>query len=206
MYALCKTLVNCLKSTLMVVLIASSFLVSNSVYATSVLQMDFNEVSQQAELVFRGTVVSKEARWNNSKTRIHTQIVLSVDEVISGNYAASTLALRFLGGELDGSMTLVGGMIYPEVGEQGIYFVESLQRKLVNPLVGWSQGHYKVVNNKVVTANGRSVISVNPRTQKLSSEGFEISEGEAKGIALDDDPNIGMDQADFIRAIKDARQ
>ena len=38
----------------------------------------------------------------------------------------------------------ISDMKVPQVGERGIYFVESLERSQVHPLYGWSQGHFIV--------------------------------------------------------------
>ena len=64
--------------------------------------------------------------------------------MLKGEYAGSTLELRFLGGTVGTARLEVTDMLVPQVAERGIYFVESLSAPQVNPLVGWSQGHFLI--------------------------------------------------------------
>jgi hypothetical protein len=80
-------------------------------------------------------------------------------------------------------------MQIPELGEQGIYFVESLARDQVHPLYGWTQGHLRLSRSKggalnVLTAQGVPVIGID-HTQKGRSG--EISRGVAVGLVVDPD-------------------
>ena len=59
---------------------------------------------------------------------------------------------------------------HPESQRRGHYFVESVNRNLVNPLLGWSQGHYLIYEQ-----NGeRRVSTVNdkPVTDVLSTQSY----------------------------------
>ena len=74
-------------------------------------------------------------------------------------------------------------MSLPKVGETGIYFVESPYVRQVNPLLGWSQGHFLIERSGdatiVLTATGEPVLSVDatrlPQPPALST-------GTAAGI------------------------
>ena len=65
-------------------------------------------------------------------------------DVIKGSNQIDTLELKFAGGTLNGETVRINGLSIPQPGEQGIYFVESTSNKLINPLVGWSQGHFVI--------------------------------------------------------------
>jgi hypothetical protein len=56
--------------------------------------------------------------------------------------------------------------VIPALGEQGIYFVESLSADMLNPLLGWSQGHYLIFDDngerRVSTVDNRPVVDVQP--------------------------------------------
>jgi hypothetical protein len=134
------------------------------VSASTVLEMDFPEVVDAAELVFMGEVLSVESRQTGPR-RIHTVVRFRVIEVLKGDYSGDTLELRYLGGEINGRRMQVTDMEWPEAGENGMYFVESLRRSTVHPLVGWSQGHYRIENDaqgqaRVFTADRRPVTGV----------------------------------------------
>jgi len=109
--------------------------------ATSVREVSMNELLQQSQLVFEGTVTAIEAR-QNSQNRIHTYVTFEITDIIKGEYPSNIITLRFLGGTVDDVTMVVSDMRLPQEGEHGIYFVESLERFQVNPLYGWSQGHF----------------------------------------------------------------
>ncbi len=141
----------------------------NGLYATSLFSLSIDEVAEDAELIFEGSVLSREARVDTASGIIYTYVTFSVGEVIKGNYSGEQLELRFTGGEVNGEIVEVSGLTLPAAGEQGIYFVESLYRDLVNPLLGWSQGHYLIVEQdgeQQITTNDRQPItSVQPQAQ-----------------------------------------
>ena len=131
--------------------------------ATTIMGMDVDRLANDAELIFEGEVIAVNARQQPGSGIIHTYITFTVLDVIKGNDPGPTLELRFMGGSHEGKIVQVTGMTQPRLGEQGIYFVESLSQDMVNPLLGWSQGHYiidetsgdrrvRTVDNKPVTA------------------------------------------------------
>lgn len=138
-------------------------------HATSLFSMSIDEVASEAELVFEGTVIDRQSRVEFATGIIHTYITFSVTDVIKGNYTGDQLELRFTGGEVNGEIVEVSGLTLPDASEQGIYFVESLDRDLVNPLLGWSQGHYLIVDQdgelQVTTNDHRPITSVQARAE-----------------------------------------
>ena len=111
--------------------------------ATSVREVSMDEMLQQSQFVFEGTVTAIEAR-ENSQKRIHTYVTFEIKDIIKGEYHSNIITLRFLGGTVGDVTMTVSDMRLPQEGEHGIYFVESLERFQVNPLYGWSQGHFIV--------------------------------------------------------------
>ena len=110
---------------------------------SSVLEVSLNEMLQQSQFVFEGTVTAIEARENIQK-RIHTYVTFEIKEIIKGKYLSNIITLSFLGGTIGDVTMAVSDMRLPQIGEHGIYFVESLERLQVHPLYGWSQGHFIV--------------------------------------------------------------
>jgi hypothetical protein len=111
--------------------------------ATTILGMDIDQLARDAEFIFEGEVIAIQSRQDNGDI-ISTYVTFTVSEVIKGDANRDTIELEFLGGSIDGRMTQVSGLTLPGLGEQGIYFVESTSRDLVNPLLGWSQGHFLI--------------------------------------------------------------
>ena len=114
--------------------------------ATVILEVSFDEVVQGAEFIFEGRVVSKETRPSPIGGTPFTYFTFQIMDVIKGSFPGNTIELGFMGGTLNDLTLEVEGMRMPEVGEKGIYFVESLDQQ-VHPLYGWRQGHYLVVTD-----------------------------------------------------------
>lgn len=124
--------------------------------ATTILGMSIDEIANDAELVFQGQVIEHNVQENSSGI-IVTYVTFQISDVIKGSYPSPTLELKFTGGELAGQKIEVSGLRIPRVDEKGIYFIESINRDLVNPLFGWSQGHFLIVSDdaeqRVATLN-----------------------------------------------------
>ncbi|MDG2421248.1 MAG: hypothetical protein P8N40_06070 [Gammaproteobacteria bacterium] len=170
---------NSLLKFLSKILILSILANSKSLFATTVLKMDIDQIAIKAELVFEGEVLLRESRREPNSGIINTYVTFSILEVIKGSYGANTIELKFAGGSIGNEVVEVNGLLIPVEGEQGIYFVESINRNLITPLIGWSQGHFIVqeqngrrivytVDNRPVT-DIQSVSSIPPTIKKLSS-------------------------------------
>jgi len=183
------------------------FLTSSLVSATTIQKLTFEQLSSGAELIFEGQVLASQTSWNNSKTEIATEITFEVIEVLSGDFEAGQLILRFLGGTVDGHTMRVQATRYPEVGEQGVYFVESINRKMVNPLLGWTQGHFKIKDGVVATVNDNVIVGIEDTgagSTNLISEGV-ISEGVVAGVKTKQaaSSEAGMSVDEFKKLILD---
>ena len=162
--------------------------------ATTLLGMDIDQVAAGAELIFEGEVIQREVRRNDSNGLINTYVTFSILDVIKGDYNADTLELRFTGGSLNGEIVEVSGLVIPAEAEQGVYFVESLHRALLNPLLGWSQGHFLIVEQdgerRITTLDAEAVTSVQavstiPSTIKLPQAIIEGKNEVAAGVSTD---------------------
>lgn len=173
-------------------------------YAATVLRISVREMLNQSDLVFEGHVTRVESRMDPPATLIHTYVTFQISDVIKGAWPDQTIELSFLGGTADGRTLAVPGMQIPELGEQGIYFVESLARNQVHPLYGWTQGHLRLSRSKggalnVLTSQGVPVIGID-HTQKGRSG--EISRGVAVGLVIDPDaPEEDAMRAEDVKEI-----
>jgi len=141
--------------------------------ATTILGMDIDKVAADAEFVFEGTVINSETRQDSNSGIISTYVTFQINDIIKGVYSGESLELKFMGGVFNGQVVQVSGMRIPEMAEQGIYFVESMSRDLINPLIGWSQGHFIIVDDngtsRVSTAGNQPVLDVAPVSSIPSS-------------------------------------
>ena len=184
--------------------------------AASVRAVSIDELIQQSQLVFEGTVTGIDAKENNQK-RIHTYVTFTISDVIKGEYADNVITLRFLGGTVGDNSMLVSDQKIPQVGEKGIYFVESLDRFQVNPLYGWSQGHFILERDlsgthKVMTNRGLPVRGVTDtkQTNKIAPDGENsppLSNGVTSSIIVDTEKNVehGMRADDFKAILRQKR-
>lgn len=116
-------------------------LFNGAVHATTIKEVSFTEATRQSELVFEGIVTSKYANVSTDTGQPFTYFTFQILDVMKGTYAEPTITLGYLGGIKDGYLLSVSDMRMPEIGERGIYFVESLSRRQVHPLYGWQQWH-----------------------------------------------------------------
>ncbi len=158
--------------------------------ASSVKQVDMAEITGDAQLIFEGRVVGTRVEQVPGSRAIHTWVRFEVLDVIKGSYSEPVIELSFLGGTRGDLTVKVSDMQIPAMGEHGIYFVEDTGRRLVNPLVGWAQGHFLVKYDRtlkrqmITTLDGQPVkdIDLSARKSRLA----EISRGVAQGVITTD--------------------
>ncbi len=171
--------------------------------AASVREVTMAEMLQMCQFVFEGKVISTEAKEDNNK-RIHTFVTFRIQEIIKGEHPNDTVTLTFLGGTVGDVTMMVSDMKFPEVREHGIYFVESMKRQQVNPLYGWSQGHFLVEiddkgTERVLTRSKQPVTEV----QRTSAQApTRLSTGIARGLTLGREQGAkGLTLGEFKKAL-----
>ncbi len=125
------------------IFIAMLAFVGNSV-ATTVIPPTFDELVEDAESVFEGTVISSQSKWvgKAEKRRIKTYYTFEVNELLKGDIP-SPYILEVLGGTVDADTLHVDGAPKFEIGDKVILFVTNNGAQFV-PLVGIMHGHYKI--------------------------------------------------------------
>jgi len=190
-----------------------ALLLSSASLASTLQELSFAQVALDAELVFEGEVVAKDSQYMADGS-IRTFVRFAIMDVIKGSYADATIELSYLGGQVGSRQMRISDMDMPNVGEVGIYFVESIGQPLISPLVGWAQGHYVIesANGQTVvkTASGETVIGVSSAGVAKSTEANaeQFSTGIARGIVV---PRAGLSTAlvkplsvdEFKRSVRD---
>lgn len=180
--------------------------------ASTVLEMSFRDLLTHAELVFEGRVTARQS-FLEADGLIYTRVDFDVRDVLKGEHAGTTLALRFLGGTLGPRRLEVTDMQMPEPGETGIYFIESLDTALVNPLVGWSQGHFLIEPQAggepgVLTSRHEPVLGLESVDTPPVTAGLNaFSKGVAKGVVVQESLNAQavsrpLSVEDFKRTVR----
>jgi len=160
--------------------------VASSAHAATVARVSISEMLQASEFVFQGTVLSREAVEVGKRGSIVTRVRFQVLDVIKGRRNLRTIDLDFAGGTVNGLTLSIAEMNVPNVGDEGVYFVESLQRRQVHPFYGWDQGHFSVrheARGKVIyTADLRPVYDLQAGP---SARLTEFSAGTANGVVTE---------------------
>ncbi len=164
------------------------------VQATTLLSLPIDEVAARAELIFEGEVLAHSPQRDPFSGQIYTTVSFSVQELIKGDYADAILELRFSGGSVGNERLEIPGLTLPAVGETGIYFIESVSQNMINPLLGWSQGHYLISEQGgqrlIQTNSGQAILEVQAATavpatirrpQRLIDGGSDAAEGIVTG-------------------------
>ena len=184
----------------------SLLLLGHQTYAATVLGVSLEEMLQNSELVFEGKTINIETRKEGSYQQIYTYVTFEILDIIKGEYHEDTLKLRFDGGTIDGITLSISGMRIPELGETGIYFVESLTRNQVHPFYGWSQGHFVVYEDeagveRISTRGKRPVVAVELYQKDVSefNQGLNSGDGIAKGVITSTSPESqqGLEKFEF---------
>ncbi len=119
--------------------------ISTSLYATTIQKFTFEEMVELSALIVEAEVLDVSVI--DKGNVVHTNVLLAVNDVLKGENPGDYLELNFLGGESDKIAVLVSGQDIPLLGEKGFYFIEDLESKSVNPLIGWSQGHFRIITD-----------------------------------------------------------
>jgi len=151
--------------------------------ATTILGMDIDQLTADAEFIFEGEVILSESRQDSSSGIISTYITFNIIDVMKGDYDAAAIELKFMGGVFNGQDVQVSGLKIPELGEEGIYFVESTSRDVINPLLGWSQGHFIIVDDDGVRR--MSTADLEPVTEVQSVTGIPAAIKKPKLLIQD---------------------
>lgn len=172
-------------------IVLAAWMLAVPVHASVVAPVALDEMLDHCALVFRGSVVES---WSEASTAgIHTWVSFRVERRLSGR-SPDTITLRFRGGRAGDRVEEVAGSPIPVPGERGIYFVESLDRFLVNPLYGWHQGRLRIVRGRdgrerVATSRGHPVVAIGsagtPRTRSTGLRPEEESAEVAAGVTSD---------------------
>lgn len=158
-------------------------------HAAGIREVTMDEMLQESQFVFEGRVVAITAQKNN-QNRIHTYVTFEIEEIIKGTCPRDTITLSFLGGTVGEETMAVSDMAFPQVGEHGIYFVESLERSQVHPLYGWSQGHFLVERDSIgmdrVMTHRKQPVTEVTGDMVGAQMNYGISKGMAHALTVDE--------------------
>ena len=167
-----------IKYLLPLTLIAISF---TYITATTVIPPTFEQLVQQAELIFQGTVTDVRSVWEGegAQRHINTYVTFQIGENMKGN-AGSSYTIRILGGTVGDETMEVTDTPKFKMGDRDILLVEHNNDQFV-PLVGINNGRFHVQRDEqtgrdiVVNGEGEPVRDVT----KFGREEESVSAAEA---------------------------
>ena len=125
-------------------LLSCAFLAIAGARATTVIPPTFDELVNEAELIFQGAVTDVRSQWTGegAERRIVSDITFQVEDALKGTPGES-YTIRMLGGTVDGQTLRVSDAPTFKVGDRDILFVENNGRQFI-PLVGIMHGRFHV--------------------------------------------------------------
>jgi len=146
-------------------LVVCAFAVITTARATTVIPPSFDQLVQQAELIFEGTVTDVKSQWTGegANRRIVSFVTFEVNDGLKGN-AGETYTMRMLGGTVDDTTMEVTESPKFKAGDRDILFVENNGTQFI-PLVGIMHGRFKVQKDQtgaevVLDNHGHAVTDV----------------------------------------------
>jgi hypothetical protein len=121
--------------------ISACALLSAYASATTMVALDVDALSQTADAVVRGKVVSVTARWTSDHTRIITDTVLEVSEAWKGA-PKRLITVMQPGGEVGEVGQKVEGIATFQVAEEVVLFLETRGERFT--VTGMAQGRFRV--------------------------------------------------------------
>lgn len=113
---------------------------ASPVPATVLLKMNLKDLSNEADVVFVGTVVALRNEVAPGGDKACTAVTFKVESILAGKAVGKELTLRFCGGELpNGVLMKAVGIPDFRVGEKVVLFAVH-DPSLYCPLTGWLQG------------------------------------------------------------------
>lgn len=168
--------------------------------ATTVIPPTLDELVERSASVIRTRVLETRCEWRGTGDNRHivTVVTFAVDESIVGA-AQDSVALEFLGGEIDGERMFVAGQPRFAPGHEDILFV-SRQTKTISPLVRMMFGRYLVAEHEdgrefIARANGAPLLA----TDQVSAPLENPPEDEVLAMVLAAGPMTPDAFADAIR-------
>jgi hypothetical protein len=146
-----------MKKALCVVLSVVTVIGLSSVQATTVIPPTFDELVDQAEVIFEGTVTKVKAEWvgEGAQRHIMTYVTFKVEDTIKGK-PGQTYTMRMLGGTIDGETMAISDAPKFKNGDKDILFVQNNGSQFI-PLVGIMHGRFRVKRDQ----SGREVVTTN---------------------------------------------
>ena len=153
------------------------------VAASTVLPVDFAELSETAHHVIAGEIVEITPSRNEQTGHIYSDVAIIVSHSSPGALAGHRYTFRMIGGEMDGKTLSIADFPQLKLNEKVVLFLHDTTSSVFGPTIGLWQGVF-FVDEDVAVADHlyRPVVGVK-KDQLLRGA---KSSGSAAGMSLDD--------------------
>jgi hypothetical protein len=176
-------------------ILAGTVAALTSVHATTVIAPSFDELVDQAEVIFQGNVTDVKSQWvgEGAQRCIVSYVTFKVQDAVKGA-AGQSYTIRMLGGTVDGETMGVADAPTFKVGDNDILFVQNNGSQFV-PLVGIMHGRFHVQQDQ----SGREVVTNNENepVKNVATLGKESAASASES---------NLTPADFKAAVKEKVQ
>jgi hypothetical protein len=160
--------------------------------ATTLIKKSLDDLLVEADGVVLATVDDVTSRMRDTrKGAIDTLVTLSNLQVLHGRYEATTLTLQLEGGEVDGVGLWLHGSPRFTPGERVLLFVRDNGKAIV-PIVGWTQGMFRVATDAATGAEGVFDHDGNRVFGVSNGEILKERRHSSEAIIVDDPSNPGQ--------------
>lgn len=129
---------------------------------TAMIKMSVEQLTEGADTIVLGSVISQESSWNDEHSAIYTDVTVAVEEIIKGS-PGGVVTFRIAGGIVgEIGMRTSNDPVFKD-GEEVIIFLST--NGTLSSVVGRSQGKYTVSSGKVT--RDRITISVSDFTEAI---------------------------------------
>ena len=159
-----------------------------TVRATTVIPPTFDQLVDEAEMIFEGTVKETKSEWTGEGANRHivTYVTFTIQDAIKGAPGAD-YTIRMFGGTVDGHTIEATDTPRFKIGDRDILFVEKNGTQFI-PLVGIMHGRFRVqqdevnAHESVAKDNGARVSNLAKlgKDEKAASEGNALSKANFK--------------------------
>ena len=139
-----------MKTKCLILIALAAALVTASATATTVVPPTFDELVDEAQLVFQGTVTDVRCEWTGQGTQrgIVSYVTFKIQDVLKGS-PGLTYTLQMVGGTIGNETIAIADAPVFKKGDSDILFVENNGHQFI-PLVGIMYGRFRVQPDDVV--------------------------------------------------------
>lgn len=133
-----------MKVRLLLSVAVASLVATPQLWATTLVRLSLEQLTQASTAIVQGRVISQESRWNPEHTRIFTYTSIAVSQADKGN-PPSTFVIEQPGGKVGNIHTFVAGVVHFRPETEYMLFLEPSSRDASQYLVvGMVQGALRI--------------------------------------------------------------